>query len=294
VEIGFVGLGLMGQPMVLNLAHAGIPLVVWNRTNARCEPLRAAGAYVASSPAELFARVRTVILMLANDTAIDAVLGRGTAAFDKHVADHTFVHMGTTSPEYSQALERDISNAGGRYVEAPVSGSRQPAQDAQLVAMLAGDDEITAAVRPLLAPMCSESIVCGAVPNALLMKLAVNLYLITMVTGLAEAVHFADKQGLDMRQLVAVLDAGPMASSVSRMKAAKLIAHDFSAQAAAADVLTNNQLVAQAARASGIASPLLDACHELYEEAVAMGHGQRDMVAVVHAIEERTRLLNRS
>ncbi|GAA3773584.1 NAD(P)-dependent oxidoreductase [Streptomyces phyllanthi] len=288
MPVGFIGLGVMGQPMALNLARAGTPLVVHNRTPARCEPLRAAGAEVAASPAEVFDRAGTVILMLADETAIDAVLGRGTPDFAARVAGHTVVHMGTTSPEYSGDLQDDIRAASGRYVESPVSGSRVPAEQGRLVAMLAGDDDAVEAVRPLLAPMCRETFGCGAVPGALLMKFSVNLFLITMVTGLTEAFHFAGRHGLDQRLLRDVLDAGPMASAVSRVKAPKLLARDFAVQAAAADVLKNNRLIAEAARKAGLASPLLDVCHTLYDETVARGHGHEDMVAVLRALEART------
>ena len=95
------------------------------------------------------------------------------------------------------------------------------------MAMLAGEGDAVEVVRVLLAPMCRETFGCGPVPSALLMKLSVNLFLITMVTGLAEAMHFAGHHGLDLEQFAAVLDAGPMASSVSRVKAAKLVAKDF-------------------------------------------------------------------
>jgi 3-hydroxyisobutyrate dehydrogenase len=286
--VGFIGLGVMGQPMALNLARAGTPLVVWNRSADKTIALRAAGARVAKSSADVFDGTRVVILMLADGDAIDAVLGRETSAFGTNVARQTIVHMGTTSPAYSHGLEADIRAAGGSYVEAPVSGSRKPAEAGQLVAMLAGEREAVDAVRPLLEPMCCETVVCGDVPTALLMKLAVNLLLITVVTGLAEAVHFADRHGLDMQQFVAVLDAGQMASSVSRVKARKLVDRDFSVQAGLSDVLYNNRLIADAARAAGLASPLLDICHTLYGEAEALGHGEADMTAVLHAIEART------
>ncbi|WP_128433881.1 NAD(P)-dependent oxidoreductase [Streptomyces cyaneus] len=286
--VGFVGLGVMGQPMALNLARAGTPLVVWNRTPARCEPLRAAGAEVAAGPAEVFERAGTVILMLADEAALDAVLGRGTPQFTARVAGHTVVHMGTTSAEYSGSLQDDVRAAGGRYVEAPVSGSRVPAEQGRLVGMLAGDDDAVAAVRPLLAPMCHEVFDCGTVPGALLMKFSVNLFLITMVTGLTEAFHFADRHGLDQRLLRDVLDAGPMASAVSRVKAPKLLARDFTVQAAATNVLENNRLIAEAARKADLASPLLDVCHALFGETVAQGHGHEDMVAVLRALEART------
>jgi len=86
-----------------------------------------------------------------------------------------------------------------------------------------------------------------------------------------------------------VLDAGPMASTVSRGKLRKLAEGDFTAQAAAADVLKNNRLVAEAARAAGAASPLLDVCHRLFAETVERGHGGEDMVAVLRAVEDRSR-----
>ncbi|MGX1365307.1 3-hydroxyisobutyrate dehydrogenase [Streptomyces canus] len=286
--VGFIGLGTMGHPMALNLARAGTPLVVWNRTPGRSEALRAAGAEVAESPGEVFARAGTVFLMLADGTAVDAVLGRGTADFAALVAGRTVVHMGTTSAEYSAALQDAVRAAGGRYVEAPVSGSRIPAEKGELVGMTAGDDETVAAVRPLLATMCRETFDCGAVPGALLMKFSVNLFLITLVTGLTEAFHFAERHGLDRGLLRDVLDAGPMASAVSRVKGPKLLARDFTVQAAATNVLENNRLIAEAARKAGLSSPLLDACHALYVEAVEQGHGDEDMVAVLHALEART------
>ncbi|MET9393612.1 NAD(P)-dependent oxidoreductase [Streptomyces sp. NPDC006624] len=286
--VGFIGLGVMGQPMALNLARAGTPLVVWNRTTDRCAPLRAAGAEVAASADEVFDRARTVFLMLADEAAVDAVLGRGGPRFAARVAGRTVVHMGTTSAAYSCGLRDDVRAADGRYVEAPVSGSRVPAERGELVGMLAGEEESVAAVRPLLAPLCRETFGCGAVPGALLMKFSVNLFLITVVTGLAEAFHFADRHGLDQRLLRDVLDAGPMASAVSRMKAPKLLERDFTVQAAAADVLKNNRLIAGAAREAGVASPLLDACHALYDETVARGHSGEDMVAVLRALEART------
>ncbi|MFJ2476610.1 NAD(P)-dependent oxidoreductase [Streptomyces sp. NPDC087659] len=288
MDVGFVGLGIMGQPMALNLVRSGRPLVVWNRSAARCEPLRAAGARVAAGSSEVFARSGVVLMMLADGPAIDAVLGRGTPEFAANVEGRTIVHMGTTSPEYSQGLESDVRAAGGRYVEAPVSGSRGPAEAGRLVAMLAGEESAVEAVRPLLRPMCHETFACGPAPGALLMKLAVNLFLITMVTGLTEAYHFADRHGLDRERFLAVLDAGPMASGVSRMKALKLRGRDFEAQAAAVDVLKNNRLIAEAARTSGLASPLLDVCHSLFGETVALGHGASDMIAVLRAIEART------
>ncbi len=288
MKVGFIGLGVMGQPMALNLARAGTDLVVWNRSADRCDLLRQAGAQVAETAREVYQQARVVILMMATDTALDTVLSRGTSEFEANVAQRTIVHMGTTSAEYSRGLEADIRAAGGRYVEAPVSGSRKPAEAGQLVGMMAGEPSAVEEVRPLLKSMCHEIVVCGPVPTGLLMKLSVNTFLIPMITALAEAAHLARRYGLDMKQFQAVLDAGPMASSASRMKVNKLVSEDFEVQASIADVLMNNRLAAEAARGANLASPLLDVCFRLYSETVELGHGQADMVAVVRAIEARS------
>jgi 3-hydroxyisobutyrate dehydrogenase len=288
MKVGFIGIGAMGEPMALNMARSGIPLVVWNRTKSKTTALEAAGARVVEQAEHVFRGAQVVVLMLASDEAVDSVLRRNTAAFATLVAGHTIVQMGTVSPDYSKALEREIVAAHGRYVEAPVSGSKKPAEDGQLIAMLAGDPEAIEAIRPLLEPVCRQWFDCGAVPNALLMKLSVNLFLITMVTGLVESFHFAERHSLDPDQFAAVLDAGPMASSVSRMKISKLVAQDFALQAGITDVLKNNRLIAEAARQARLASPLLDVCHALYGETQALGLGSSDMVAVIRAIEART------
>jgi 3-hydroxyisobutyrate dehydrogenase len=285
--VGFIGLGIMGEPMALNLARAGTPLVVWNRSPTGAESLRTAGAQVADSPAEVFRRAPVVVLMLATESAIDAVLGRGGPAFGM-VRGRTVVHMGTTSAAYSRALEADVRAAGGRYVEAPVSGSRKPAENAELVVMLAGEAAARDDVRPLLAPLCREAVDCGDVPGALLMKLAVNIFLITMVTGLAEAFHFAERQGLDLERLRTILDGGQMASSISRVKTAKLVERDFAPQAAIHDVLKNARLVTEAARDGDVAAPLIDLCTDLYAEALDLGRGGDDIAAVIAALERRT------
>lgn len=243
---------------------------------------------MAATPHDVFAQARVVIVMLVDGAAIDAVLERGTPDFAANVAEHILVNMATTSPDYSRALEADLRAAGGSYVEAPVSGSRTPAEAGQLVAMLAGEPPGVEEVRALLRPMCSETVFCGSVPNALYTKLAVNLFGNTLVACLAEAVHYAVRHGLDLEKFLAVLDAGPLASTVSRVKGRKLVSGDFAVQASSVNVLDNTRLIAEAARQADVASPLLDVCHALYAETVALGHADLDMVAVIRALEARS------
>lgn len=215
------------------------------------------------------------------------MLGRGSAVFRQRVAGKTWVQLGTTSPSYSQSLAADIALAGGRYVEAPVSGSRGPAQAGRLVGMLAGADEDIAMIAPVLRSLCRDQFICGTVPNALRMKIAVNHYLIAMVVALAESVHAARAAGLDLVLLQRILDVGPMASEVSKAKLAKLVSGDSAAEAAIRDVGTIARLVEDQARDSHAAAPIIDHCADLFRAALELGAGERDMAAVVDVVAAR-------
>ena len=278
--VGFVGIGTMGLPMAGRLLAAGIPLVVWNRTAAKCTPLVVRGAMSSRSIDELFQQCQVVLVMLLDQRAVDATLGRETPAFATRVHDRTVVMLGTTGASYSAALDADIRRCGGRYVEAPVSGSRVPAEQGALVGMFAGDADAVERVEPLLAHLCRTMVRCGAVPAALRTKLAVNHYLIILVTALAEAVATADACGVDLDLLQQVLDAGPMASAVSRAKLRKLLHHDFVAEAAIGDVTQIAALVRDQAREVCADAPLIETAALLFEAARARGLSDLDMAAV--------------
>lgn len=288
MTIGFLGLGVMGEPMAQNLLAAGTPLAVWNRSAEKARALASRGAFVAADPAAVFAAAEIVIVMLANDYAIDDVLGRHEASFAELVSGRTLVNMGTVPPAYSAALAEDITRHGGDYVEAPVSGSRRPAEEGTLVAMLAGEANTVTLLEPILKPMCARQVYCGAkAPQAMMTKLAVNIHLITLVTGLVEAFHFAQVQGVDPHALAEVFAAGPMSSALTRVKAEKLLAGDLTPQAHARDVHFNSRLIAQAGRDADTPLPLLDACEQLFAQTVRMGYGEEDFIAVMHALRAR-------
>lgn len=272
--------------MALNMLRSGHEVMVWNRSLEKTKALVAAGAKVSVTLEGLFEACNVILLMLTDGTAVDMVLARGQRDFANRVRGKTIVHMGTTSAGYSLSLEADILEAGGRYVEAPVSGSRKPAEKGELVAMLAGRAESVEAVHYLFSPMCRQTIVCGPVPQALQMKFAVNSLLIGMVTSFAEAMHLAEKQGLDRRTFVEIVLAGPMANDVLRVKGPKLLERDFAPQATITTVLNTNQLIVDAARLAGANSPLADLCLELNRRTAIRGYAELDMVAVLTAIEE--------
>lgn len=285
---GFIGLGLMGEPIAGNMLRAGNPLLVWNRTPNKPAGLADLGAQVADSVDTLFKRCDLVFLMLSDATAIDAVLLREHGRIGRQLQGRTLVQMSTTSPAFSAGLAADVIRAGGCYVEAPVSGSRGPAERGELVALVAGNAEAVDRVVPVLDAVCRDIVRFGDVPAASTAKLAVNLFLVTMVTGLAESVLFAQAHGLDAAAVGRVLDGGPMASDVSRVKLAKLLNGEHAPQAAAVDVLKNCQLICDEAQSTGLTLPLITAARTLFTTTVDLGHGGKDMSSVLEALADGT------
>lgn len=289
MTVGFLGLDHMGEPMSANLLRARGDLVVWNRSPAAARRLHTLGARVMATPAQVLDACDTVILMLADLDAINETLGRTARSFTTPVQGRVIINMGTIAPVDSGELDEALLAHGATYVEAPVSGSRVPAENGALVGMLAGPAHVVDHVRGLLSAMCRSVFLCGEVPNALTTKLAVNVFLIDMVTGLAEATRFAEGNGVDLDVFRAVLDSGPMGSGVSRPKIAKLLADDYAPQATVRDVRYNSRLILDQARRTGTRLPLLADCEKLLGAAEQLGHEGADMVAVLLALRDSAR-----
>lgn len=281
-QVGFIGLGRMGTPIATNLVRAGTPLVVWARKAARVHELEGRGARAAVSVADLWSRCRTVLFMLANAAAFEEVLGWDGTRFAFPLQGRTVVNLGTIAPDSSLTFHRRITDAGGRYVEAPVSGSRVPAEHGELVLMLAGqqlDD-----VEHLLGPIYATVVRCGDVPKAAATKLAVNAFLVSLVPALAESVALAERSGIDLEVFRTVLDQGPMASAVSTIKLAKMLNDDLYPQAAVADVAYNCRLLLGMAEHLQVAAPMTRQSLALYERAATLGYSTQDMAAVVETL----------
>lgn len=274
----------MGEVMALRLLRAGHALHVWNRTAAKAAPLVAAGARTATSPSEVLAACPVVFLMLADGAATDTVLGRGTPAFAA-VRGRLFINCATVSPVYSRGIEQDLRAAGARFVEAPVSGSRKPAEAGTLIAMLAGQPADVAAVAPLFVPLAKQAVDCGPVPNGTLTKLATNILLVNSVAALAEMMCFADAHGLDRAKVAEVVSNGQLGSDNVRIRSAKLAQHDFSAHSAIRNVFDSLGRTGEAAAAAGCTLPLTERTLQLLRETIRLGHADDDMIALCHAIE---------
>jgi 3-hydroxyisobutyrate dehydrogenase len=286
MKISVVGIGVMGEPIARNLKKAGLDVTVHSRTLAACDALKEIGIVVAGTAAEAIAASDVIILMLPGHQEIDQVLGRdANGKVHARLDGKTLIVMATVAPAYSHALENAVTAAGARYVEAPVSGSKTPAQTGQLVILAsAADETYIDAVQAAFDAIGKKTLRCGVVPSAMRMKLANNLLLIASFEAMTEAVHFARNIGLDVDQFLEMVLTGPLANDVLRMKAPKLLADDFAQQAAIRNVFKDISLVCEEAGQRDVWLPIALANRDLFGEAMRCGQSNDDAIAIVKVL----------
>ena len=276
MRVGFLGLGFMGTPMACNLARR-YPLTVWNRSASKYPALKKAGATIAESPSKVLEQSDITFTMLFNAPAIESIIDD---SFTRALRGKTIVNTSSVPVEFSTSFARRVHEAGGSFIEMPVSGSKIPAEQGQLVGMMAGDPDIAERIRPVVEPITCAAVYCGPIGSGLKMKYAVNLLLITLTVGLAESMNLARAQGLNLEAFAKVLEACPMASNYSKIKVKKMLDEDWSAQATIKDCHNSTELIQSAAASVDTKAPFIQLCGALYGEAKALGLGEEDMIAV--------------
>lgn len=277
-RLGLVGVGTMGDPVARHLVAAGHDLLLFNRTRAKAEAVT--GARVADDAGALIDECDVVFLLLATEEQADAVLARGEGGIARDLADKTIVQLATVSPGYSRAVEADVAAAGGAYVEAPLSGSRLPAERGELLAMMAGEGAAKAQVEPLLRPLTAKIVDCGAVPKGIAMKLASNMVLGPIMLGTIEAMAFARRAGLDLEAFGALLKGGQMASPIVTAKVDKILSGDWSPAAQMDNVVTSGGDALAMARELGLEGCLIEPMIARVRDGVAAGLDKEDIAAL--------------
>jgi 3-hydroxyisobutyrate dehydrogenase-like beta-hydroxyacid dehydrogenase len=230
-KVGFVGLGTMGLPMAVNIARAGLDLMVYNRTRGKAGPVLEAGAVEADSPAEIFKWSDTMVMMLSGPAAIEELLEPALNNQPYVLKGKVVINMGTNTPAFSRQLACRLDKMGAVFVDAPVSGTRTPAEEGALLIMVSGPDKIIDQLMPIFKAVGDKVVKCGAVPQAIMMKLAVNIVLSASIAGLVEGTHFALKSGLDPENFFRLILSGPLRNDIFVIKAKKILEQDFAPQA---------------------------------------------------------------
>lgn len=281
MKIGFIGLGIMGSRMAANLQKGGHSLVVFNRTRDKAEPLLAAGAHWADSPAALASQVKVVFTMLAHPAAVEeAALGQD-GFLSRLAPSQMWIDCSTVNPSFSKKMAAEAQSHNVRFLGAPVSGSKGMAASAKLVFLAGSDAGDLETCRPLLECMGNKIIHCGGPAMGASLKMVMNQLLGTVMAAFAEGLVLGESLGLSREALFEALLGSPAAApflSVKRERIEKAdYAHaDFPLQWLQKDL----HLATVSAYETGVSMPVTSVAKEIYRFAIREGHGEEDFSAI--------------
>ncbi|GBF88845.1 glyoxylate succinic semialdehyde reductase-like [Raphidocelis subcapitata] len=283
--VAFLGLGIMGTAMAARLVASGhySKVVVWNRSADKCAPLVAAGAAAVGTPAEAVEAADVVFGMLADPkAALNVALGEGGVVSAMR-AGKAYVDMSTVDEETSTRIGEAVAAAGGRFLEAPVSGSKKPAIDGQLIILAAGDESLFDECGPAFDTMGKRALFLGPLGAGARMKLVVNGVMGAVMGAFSEGMALAEASGLRQSDLLEVLSLGAMACPMFALKGPALAQRSYPP----AFKLVSQQKDMRLALALGDALdqplPVMAAANEQYKKAKALGLGDSDFSAVYEA-----------
>jgi 3-hydroxyisobutyrate dehydrogenase-like beta-hydroxyacid dehydrogenase len=278
-KIGWIGLGLMGRPMGMNLLKAGHPLTVWNRTASRASELVAAGATLANSPRELAAWCDVLITMVSDPPALEGVLwgagGKDTGALATLKSGSIYIDSSTVSPALARKIAAACAERGVRFLDAPVTGGDWGAKKGELVFMVGGDAETLKAAEPILAVMGKRWFHLGPNGAGQTIKLAMNLILALQVDALAEALALVTGAGLKGENLIEVLQSSMARSGVLDVKAPNLLKGEYVPSFPLRLMHKDLSLALDLANQLGVALPATAAARETYS--YVKGAAQEDL-----------------
>jgi 3-hydroxyisobutyrate dehydrogenase len=268
--------GIMGLAMARNLARDGYAIQAWNRSPDKAEPLAQDGARVAGSPAEAIDGADVIVTMLADaDAVIDAM---SEAVGDSVPVDAIWLQMSTTGIEGTErcaALARQHALA---FVDAPVLGTKAPAEQGKLVVLASGPDELRERVQPIFDVVGARTMWVGEAGAATRLKLAVNAWILTVLEGAAETLALAEGLGLDPQLVLDAVKDGPLDLAYLQMKGRAMMARDFEPSFRLRLAAKDARLVQEAVDDNGLDLPLVSAIRRRLDEGVP-DHGEKDMAA---------------
>jgi 3-hydroxyisobutyrate dehydrogenase len=275
-QVAVLGTGIMGSAMARNLLEAGLAVTVWDRSPAATAGLARDGARAAGSPADAVRDASVAITTLPTAAVVESVM------FGDHVAEAfapgaVWAQMGTIGVEATEQTGARLAEIRPDllFVDAPVSGSRGPAEQGQLLILASGPD---AAREPLSEPFAAigrNTVWLGAAGQGSRLKLVVNAYMSTLIEGVAEAVELARRLGIDVAALDAAIEGGPLDAPIADAKLHKIASGDYAPEFPLEWALKDVDLALDAGGGSGL--PLLAALSRQWHAVVDAGHGREDV-----------------
>jgi 3-hydroxyisobutyrate dehydrogenase len=281
MTVAVLGTGIMGAAVARNWLKAGVDVRVWNRTRANAEPLAADGAVVADTPADAVEGADTVVTVLFD---VESVSGVMSAAAPGLAPGALWLQLSTVGAAGADELGALAAKLGLVYVDAPVLGTRGPAEQGKLTVLASGPAEARDRVEQLVAPISAKVTWLGEAGAGSRTKLIVNSWVVTSMAALAQSVALADGLGIDPKLFLSLIGGGPLDMPYAQLKAPLMIERAYPVAFPASGAAKDARLVGELAAQAGVDSSIVDAVRVLLETVVARGFQDDDMAAVYEAV----------
>ncbi|OIO01228.1 MAG: hypothetical protein AUJ51_08640 [Elusimicrobia bacterium CG1_02_56_21] len=286
-RIGFIGLGIMGRAMALNLFKAGFQVSVYNRTRQRTIEFADIGCEVASTPRALAKQADTIITMVSDPAAMDGVLEGPEGVISAFKGGNTLINMSTLSPDYTAALTKKCFIAGVNFLDCPVSGSKSAAENAQLVILAGGKKEIVDKFSSVLKAMSRAVVYAGPAPAGTALKLCMNLIVAQLTTALAESAALAQAQGIAPGLVFEALALNPTLNcGYFNLKKENILKQEFPPAFPLKHMLKDARFMLAEAAKKNLSLPVTKAVESLLEKSYNSGYGEKDLSVVLRNLTE--------
>jgi len=280
-KVAVLGTGIMGAAMARNLLAGGMEVSAWNRSREKAEPLEEDGAEVADSPSEAARDADFLLTMLANADVIEEAVANGV--LPALAEGGVWLQMSTVGEDGTKRLAEIANEHGVPYVDAPVLGTRQPAEQGQLVVLASGPEEVRERSEPVFDAMGSKTVWLGEAGAGSRLKLVTNNWIVGLLGVLAETVAFANSIGVDPSKFLETIEGGPLGLPYAQLKGNMMIEEDFPTSFSANLARKDAGLVLGAAEANGFQMPITETVAARFDKAIESGHGEEDMAAIYRA-----------
>lgn len=284
-SVGFLGLGIMGKAMAENLVKAGFDVTVWNRNPEKCAELMSLGARQGATPKDVAASCDITFAMVSDPEAALALCQGADGVAAGIGAGRGYVDMSTVDDSTSKAIADLITQAGGRFLEAPVSGTKKPAEDGTLIILAAGDQSLYEDAKSAFEVMGKMSPYLGEVGHGANMKLVVNMMMGGMLSIFSEGMSLGQKAGLDGQQILDIVDAGAMANPMFKGKGAMLLKEDYTTSFPLKHMQKDMRLAVALGDQLEHPLPTAAIANEAFKQAIKAGFAEEDIAAVYKTVQ---------
>ena len=284
MQIGFIGVGLMGFPMAKNLLKSGYKLKAYNRSQDKAERLKEFGAEISKSIKEAVTNSDIIITILTDDTAVEKVMG--SDEFIENIKPNaTVIDMSSINPVLSKKCANALKEKNINYLDAPVSGGTLGAEDASLAIMVGGDKKIFKENYDLLKILGNPTLV-GPVSSGQISKLANQIIVGVTIGAVAEAITLCEESGTDPSKMIEALSGGWADSKILQTHGKRMIDKDFSPKGKTTTQLKDMTNIVNAGKAADLHLPISNLIKEMYKNLVEDGHGNTDHSSLYNEIKK--------